>query len=180
MFYVSLYQMEAKAVLDQLEKGRHADHPEYVLGARRSSLAGLYDLRACDALGERERLVVDQDLSEKDNEENSEDTADEHQESAFPVVDVFPDRRAGLRILGDQKRRDREDRAGDDSLSDRGRGTAGVFLEDRAFERFEHRHGHNGRRERGRYRHAGHEAEVGVRRTEDDREYRAEYDRRQR
>ncbi len=148
-----------------VEQGPETHGLEEELGARAALLAGLVDLGRRDGLGEGEVGVGDHDPAEERDEEDAEQAADEHQEGRF---DVGVDRVEIRPGADDQKGRDGEDGPGGDGLADRAHGPGDVLLEDGALHQAEDGHADDRGRVGGRDGHAGPQAEIGVRRSEDD------------
>ena len=157
-----------------VKEGSEAHGLEEVLGARAPLLAGLVDLGRGPGFGEGEVGVGDHDPAEERDEQDAEKAADEHQERRFDVGVERVEVRPGA---DHYEGRDGEDGPGRHGFADRAHGPGDVFLEYGALHQAEHGHsddrGGVGRRDG----HAGPEAEVGVRRPEDDGHDDAEDDR---
>ena len=166
-------QLDALRVLEQLDERAEAHHLEQQAAAARA-LAGAVDLRRGDRFRERQLRVGDHAAPQDDDEEDAQQAAHQHEQGALQVVELLPG-------AGHQERREGEDGAGGQRFADGGRRAGDVLFEQAAAEQApDHDHGDHCRREGGRDRLTGANAQVGVRRAQHHGHQQAEQQRAQR
>ena len=134
----------------------------YLRGLR-ALLPGFVNLRRRHGFGKRQRGIFHQHSPHQRDEQHAEDAAHHHQRGGFPVS--VRGIEGGPRS-GDQKRRQREHRAGRDRFADGAGGARDVLFQQRALPHPHHRHADHRGRIRGRDGHARAQAQIGVGRAQ--------------
>ena len=159
---------QAHEVAEHLEQSAGQAGADDLAKALAAHLAALQDLGRGDALGELQLASHDEASPQRDGEEHAEHAAEAGDDRDPLVVERLP---------GPQQNqgRQREDAAGGDGFARTGAGLHDVVFEDVvAFEEPQDAHGDDRRGDRGRHRHAGKQAQVGVGRGQDRRQQHAQ------
>ncbi len=141
--------------------------------------AGLDDLVTRHAFGPRQRRVHAQRAAQKNDEEHADQPAHQQDQRRFPIVRAQVGPQALAADIDHHERRDGEDGAGHQRFAHRGRGARDVLLQNAAAKRrdAEQRHRDHGRGNGSGDGLPGFHSQIGVGRSENERQEDAERDR---
>ncbi|OPZ68357.1 MAG: hypothetical protein BWY83_02339 [bacterium ADurb.Bin478] len=158
-----LNELNAGIVLEQLDERGDPHGAENIFSAGLSPLSRFDDLGTGQTFRKFQRFVVDERLTQHNDEQDAKNAAHQHQHGALEIVQILPD-------TGKDKSGNGENGACGQRLSHCAGGSGHVFFQNSALEDAQHGHGDDSRRKSGCHGHAGPEPQVGIGRAQDDRQ----------